>query len=137
MKKHKIHKYAYTDKSTEELQFNLAFYDSRLSLLKEEFEFFKHVLGSHIFDEKTPNLFEAVELNKRQIDEFMAVATTLVHDVQKQYNEVQLKIECDEISCDDYFLRTYHETELEVVTFLTQTAQFKSELMEYLQGLIK
>ncbi|WP_299396917.1 hypothetical protein [uncultured Gelidibacter sp.] len=137
MKKHKIHKYAYTDKSTEELQFNLAFYDSRLSLLAEEFDFFKHVLSSHIFDAKTPNLFEELELWKQQIDEFMTVATKLTQEVQKQYNEVQLKVECDEVSCDDYFLRAYHDTELEVVTFLTQTAQFKSEMMEYLQGLIK
>ncbi|MBJ7882061.1 hypothetical protein [Gelidibacter salicanalis] len=136
MKKYEIHKYAYTDKTSEELQFNLAFYESRLVLLQEELEFFKHVLGSTIFNPKTPNLFENIELFKAQIDQHMKLTSKLTTTVEKQYKEVQLKVECDELSCDDYFLRNYHDTELELVSFLTQTAQFKSEMMEYLKGII-
>lgn len=136
MKTYEIHKYAYTDKTSEELQFNLAFYESRLILLQEEWEFFKHVLGSTIFNPKTPNLFEKIELFKAEIDQHMKLTSKLTTTVEKQYKEVQLKVECDELSCDDYFLRNYHDTELELVNFLNQTAKFKSEMMEYLKGLI-
>ncbi|TDU39464.1 hypothetical protein BXY82_1488 [Gelidibacter sediminis] len=136
MNTYEIHKYAYSDKNTEELQFNLAFYKSRLELLMQDLEFFKHLLSSHIFDSKTPNLFETIEKFKTQIDQHTKVMLTLTTEVEKQFKEVQLKVECDELSCDNYFLKQYHDTELEVVKFLSQAGQLKSEMMEYTKGLI-
>ena len=137
MKKFEIHKYAYSDKNTEELQFNLAFYNSRLVLLMEELDFFRHLLSSNIFDPKTPNLFEEIELFKKRIDAHVKQTATLTTEVEKQYKEVQLKVECDELSCDNYFLKQYHDTELELVTFLNDTSELKSDMMEYTKGLIR
>ncbi|OBX27224.1 hypothetical protein LX77_02741 [Gelidibacter algens] len=126
----------YRDKSIEELRFNLSFYKSRLTLLTKELEFFKQLLDSNSFDPKTLNLFEKVTLFKKQIDINLKKTSKLAIVIERQHNEVQLKIECDELSCDDYFVRKNNEIELDVVNFLTQTAKLKSEIMEYLEGLI-
>lgn len=124
------------DKSIEELQFSLSFYKSRLDLLKKELDFFRHVLDSNIFHPKTPNLFERIAHFKKEIDINLKTTAQLSSEIERQYNDVQLKLECDELSCDAYFVSRNDEIELNVVNFLTQTAQLKSDMMEYLKGLI-
>lgn len=136
MKQFNSNENPYRDKSIEELRYNLTFYKSHLTLLTKELEFYKHLLDSNSFSPKTPNLFETVTDFKNQIDINLKTTSKLSSEIERQYNDVQQKIECDELSCDDYFVRKNNEIELDVVNFLTQTAQLKSELMEYLKGLI-
>ncbi len=136
MKQFNSNENPYRDKSIEELRYNLTFYKSHLTLLAKELEFYKHLLDSNSFSPKTPNLFEKVTDFKNQIDVNLKTTSKLSSEIERQYNDVQQKIECDELSCDDYFVTKNNEIELDVVNFLTQTAQLKSELMEYLKGLI-
>lgn len=136
MKQFNSNENPYRDKSIEELRYNLTFYKSHLTLLAKELEFYKHLLDSNSFSPKTPNLFETVTDFKNQIDVNLKTTSKLSSEIERQYNDVQQKIECDELSCDDYFVTKNNEIELDVVNFLTQTAQLKSELMEYLKGLI-
>lgn len=136
MEPYELHKEFYSDKSIDELQFNLTFYKSRLLLLEEELGFFKHLMNSKIYDARTPNLFETFELFKKRIDADIKLHSKFLIEIDKQYSEVELKLECDELSCDDYFIRQNYELELEVVNFLMQTAKLKSEMIEYLKALI-
>jgi|SRR5690554_939457 len=136
MEKHDISKEFYNDKSIDELRFNLTFYKSRLEILKEELEFFKHLMRAQIYDKKVPNLFETFEFFKKRMDAMIKLHSKLLNEIDRQYNEVQLKLECDELSCDDYFVRSNYELELDVVNFLMKTAKLKSEMIEYLKGII-
>ncbi len=136
MEKHDNYKEFYRDKTINELRFNLTFYKSRLELLNEEFKFFKHLLNSNIYNPMTPNLFERFQLFKKQIGEKMKYNSNLLDEIESQYNEVDLKLECDELSCDDYYVRRNYELQLDVVDFLEQTAKLKSEMMENLKGVI-
>lgn len=136
MEPYELIKEFYSDKTIDELQFNLKFFKSRLLLLDEELQFFKHMINSKIYDEKTTNLFETFELFKKRMDINIKLNSKLLKEIDRQFNEVELKIECDELSCDDYFIRQNYNLELDVVNFLLQTAKLKSEMMEYLKGLI-
>jgi hypothetical protein len=136
MEKYDIYKEFSSDKTIDELRFNLRFYKSRLELLNLEFDFFKHVLNANIYNSRTPNLFESLELFKKRIDEKMKFNSNLLLEIESQYTAVELKMECDELSCDDYFVRRNYELELDVVNFLTETAKLKSEMMEFLKSLI-
>ena len=136
MEKHDISKEFYNDKSIDELRFNLTFYKSRLEILKEELEFFKHLMRAQIYDKKVPHLLETFEFFKKRMDAMIKLHSKLLNEIDRQYNEVQLKLECDELSCDDYFVRSNYELELDVVNFLMKTAKLKSEMIEYLKGII-
>lgn len=131
-----LYKEFYSDKTIDELRFNLTFYKSQLESLKEELEFFKHLMNAHIYKQRVPNLFEIFELFKKQIDTKIKLQSKLLKEIERQYKEVQLKLECNEVSCDDYFDRNHYELELDLVNFLIKTAKLKSEIMEFLKSII-
>lgn len=136
MEKFDIYKEFYSDKTIDELRFSLKVYKSRLDLLNREFEFFRHLLNSKMCNPKTPNLIEKFDHFKQQMEHQMKLNQNLLDEIERQNNEVGLKLECDELSCDNYFVRENYNLELEVVNFLAQTDQLKSEMMAALQSLI-
>jgi hypothetical protein len=106
MKMEKFNNNPYRDKSIEELRYNLTFYKSHLTLLTKELEFFKHLLDSNSFDPKTPNLFETITDFNKQIDLNLKITSKLSSEIERQYNDVQHKIECDECF-DPYKTRVF------------------------------
>lgn len=129
-----IYKKFYSDKSIDELQFSLLFYKSRLELLSKEFEFFSHLMNSNIFNSTTPNLFKKFERFQKEIDNKKELIFKFLSEIGLQYNEVEFKLECDILSCDDYFLRRNYELELNVVDFLSKTSELQSEMMGFMKG---
>lgn len=137
MKKYDFNKEFSSDKTIYELQFNLTFYKSRLELLTMELDFFIFLMTSNIYDTRIPNVFETFENFKKTINKIQKTKERLLKSINQQYNDVMLKLECDELSCDDYFIRRNSELEVEVVNFLMETAELKSKMIEYIKGIIK
>ncbi|HLV38733.1 hypothetical protein, partial [Xanthomarina sp.] len=54
-----------------------------------------------------------------------------------QANQITQKIECDELACDNYFISTQNNLEKNIYDFSIQSALLKSEIYDYLKGVIK
>lgn len=135
MENYDNYKEFYSERTIDELKFNLIFYRSRLELLTKELDFFNHMMESNIYDPKTLNIHKTFESFKKRMVGIYETKERLFRDINQQYNDVALKIECDELSCDDYFIRRNYELELEVVNFLMKSDELTSEMMEYLQNI--
>lgn len=135
MENYDNYKEFYSERTIDELKFNLIFYRSRLELLTKELDFFNHMMESNIYDPKTLNIHKTFESFKKRMVGIYETKERLFRDINQQYNDVALKIECDELSCDDYFIRRNYELELEVVNFLMKSDELTSEMMEYLKNI--
>ncbi|MCF6294263.1 MAG: hypothetical protein L3J25_01075 [Flavobacteriaceae bacterium] len=124
------------DKSIEELQYNSHQWKDKLEFLKVEFAFLKFLLSSNIFEEGVINLFEKIELFKKDIDSANEKRSKLLDKTNSHIGQITKKIECVDIECDWYFIETHKNLEYKVEVFLEKSNNLKLQLFQYIQGVL-
>jgi len=137
MKTKNLYKSYNNDKTIEELQYNMLQYQKTLESFKTEYAFFKQLLRSSIFESNVINLFESLELFKKSIKNLETLTTNLITNISAQSTQITKKIECDDLVCDNYFIKSYDELEREIHNLLIKYPKLKSQMLPYLQSVLK
>ncbi|MCX7546709.1 hypothetical protein OS188_01945 [Xanthomarina sp. F1114] len=137
MQTHQEYKSFNTEKSIDELQYNMRCYVEDLRSLKEELGFMSFLVNSNIYKSNMMDLFENLERHKKSINQYNNKCELLIIEANLQANQITQKIECDELACDNYFIDAQNNLEKDIHDFIIQSGILKSEIFNYLQSVIK
>ena len=125
------------DKTVEELEYNMLQYKIRIEYLESEMNFFNFLIDANIFESRIMNLFETLTLFKKDIDFLNQTRKELLNEVIAHSAQLTTKIECDDLACDNYFIKAHDELEEKIIHFFSKAILLKSKIIEYLEGVIK
>ena len=117
--------------------YNMLQYKARLQGIKIEQEFFKFLVEASIFRPKIINLFERLEQYKSGIHQTGKKTINLLNEVDSHINKITNKIECDNLACDDFFIKIHEALEHNIFNFFVESEGSKVEIFQYLQSVIK
>lgn len=137
MKTHQAYKSFNTEKSIVELQYNMLGYVVRLKYLKEELEFLNFLVNASIYKANMMDLFENLEHFKKEIQRNLTKCDLLLIEANLKASQIVNKIECDELACDNYFIDAQNSLEQNIYEFNIENNLLKSEIANYLRGVIK
>lgn len=104
--------------------------------IETEIHFIAHLLGAKLYKENTPNLFERLQEFKQEIDTRTTEAKELKKELEFYEDELQGILECEDISCDVYYLENHNELKKRFQEFYTNFNTYKTGVFEYIQGLL-
>ena len=136
METENLYKSFNNDKTIEELQYHMLQYKTRLQNVKAEQEFYSVLINAPIFKPYVINLFERLEQFKMGIKKTEKVASDLLNEVSSHTNKISNKIECEDVACDSFFIKTHEVLERKIYDFLTKTTASKSQLFQYIQSVL-
>jgi len=131
-----VYKSFNSNKSIEELQYNVSREISKLENLNLELEFYLLLIEKPIFKNHVMNLFETLNNLKSELKIFNTHRINLLNDLQTHYNQIINKIECDDIACDNFFINEHDDIELKIFNFNNNLLDFKFKLLQYLHNVI-
>lgn len=125
------------EKSIEELQYNMLQHKAILEAFNTEYSFFQYLLKSTIYKNNVINLFETLEDYKNEITYLKKRTENLIIKVKVQASKITEKLECNDLACDNYFIKEHDDLEQEIHGFVIKYTNFKSNMFQYLQSVIK
>lgn len=123
-----------SNKSIEELQYNLSNHVSVLENLKFELQFYIALLEKPIFKSHILNLYENLINFKNELSEIDESRTMLLNKLVKEIIKISNKIECDDLACDSYFISEYDTLDQKIFNYYQVVSNFKIGLFEYTQS---
>ena len=124
------------DMSNEELMDIAHQWRVELEFLEHELLFLKNLLDSNIYEKNTMNLFENLQLFKGEIDNLNEERANLLDKVHTYHTQLSKKIECDDLSCDMFYMQLQEKMAFNITTFLDESKNLKLLLFEYIQSVI-
>ncbi|WP_299667803.1 hypothetical protein [uncultured Polaribacter sp.] len=125
-----------TDKTIEELKYNLINQREVLRNLIIEHEFYKKLLNAPIYKSQKRNLFEILEGFKVELKKTVANNQILLNEIGMQLFQIDKKVECDDLLCDNFFIKEIDDLEFRIHHFHLENSALKSRMFEYLQHVI-
>lgn len=132
----KTYKSFNSNKSIEELQYNISIDISKGENLKGDLEFYKFLIEKPIFKPHEMNLYEKLTGFKKEIKNINEKRTSLLNDLYSHSNKIRNKIECEDLACDNFFISEQDDIELETFNFYNTLSEFKFKFFQYLQSVI-
>lgn len=123
-----------SNKSIEELQYNILKNIMRLENLKLELEFYLTLIDKPIFKNNMMNLYERLANFKSEMKDIDKNRVALLNDSYKHNNHISNKIECDDVACDNFFIKQQDAIELKTFNFHKTISDFKFRLFQYLES---
>lgn len=103
---------------------------------ENEIQFINRLLNSNAFKETTPSLFEKLQHFKHEIK----TKTREVKNLKKEINEYEDKLkgilECQDISCDTYFLDNHKALKDRFEEFYINFNEYKTKVFNYTGGIL-
>ncbi|KGL62506.1 hypothetical protein [Polaribacter sp. Hel1_85] len=124
------------NKSIEELKYNMLQFKIRLEEEIYENKFYKTLLEASIYKSNTRNLFENIEKFKQEIDTIENEALELLKEINSHSNSITHKIECDDLSCDNFFIESHNALEEKSYKFFIKCSGLKIQLFEYIESVL-
>jgi predicted nucleic acid-binding Zn-ribbon protein len=124
------------DKSIDELRHDLLQHKIRLENLEKDLVFLQFLLTTNIFKPRIINLFEKLTHLKKDLDAKNKTCTQFLNRISSQINQVTKKIECEDLICDNFFIKEYNALELEIYSFIDEMTDFKTQIFQYVQSVI-
>ncbi|TGV04327.1 hypothetical protein [Flavivirga rizhaonensis] len=125
-----------SDKSIGELQYNILRDENSLENLKFELQFYKSLLSKPIFKPHVMNLYEKLTKLKNEINALNKNSISLLNELNSLAHQIRNKIECDDMTCDNFFVKKHDDIELKVFNLKTKIFNFKFRLFQYLESII-
>lgn len=123
-------------KTVEELTFNLLTYKIRIKSLINELNFMVFVMNTANYKSQVINLFEMLSVFKNSISDSLSAQKTLLSKIDKTSKTLFQKRECEDLTCDDYFIKDYDFLEEEILEYFNSTTNLKAEAIQYLESVI-
>ncbi len=124
------------EKSIDELQFNSSLWISELGFIDTEVSFIKHLIKSNLIKSTVPNLFENLQLFIKELDSIKDEKNNLMNDVHQYTNQLNGMVECDKLSCDNFYVIAYEKLAKELFNYLQVYKKLKTQIFEYLNGVL-
>lgn len=124
------------DMSLDELQYNSSLWMSELEFINFEVSFIKHLIKSYPIKSKIPNLFEHLQLFIQELDTINKENNTITNNIQQHTNLLSGMIECDSLSCDNFYVVAHEKLAEEVFNYLQTYKKLKIQIYEYLTGIM-
>lgn len=125
------------DKGIDELLFNINQYEIKLKILKNELQFLKFLIEANIFKPEVINLFETLNIYDKKINISIIEIEELLSEIITHKNIILNKIECDNLECDAFFIKTQDNIEFKIYHFIANTNDLKLQVFQYLKSTIK
>lgn len=124
-------------KTVEELKYTMSQYKTRLEEFKVESEFLQLLLSLSIYKPNVLNLFETIEQIKWQLRNHKKETLKLMDKIDSQTKQIDQKIECEDLVCDNFFIEAYNHLEQTLNNHFSELRSFKIKMFEYLACVIK
>jgi len=124
------------NKAIEELQYNLLQKRETLRNLIAEHQFYTFLLNAPIYKSLALNLFETLEGFKSEIEKVDQKTKMLLNEIGMQLYQIDKKIECQDLVCDNFFIKEIDNLEYKTSIFLIDIIDLKSRIFQYLQHVI-
>ncbi|AXT62322.1 hypothetical protein D1816_18790 [Aquimarina sp. AD10] len=110
---------------------------SNLEFIESEVKFINQLLNSYVFEPTTPNLFERLQEYKITMKTLEKDISKLHQEIRKHENELGGMLECDTISCDNYYYKDHLILQQDFDEFYQRFKKLKSEVFNYAGGILK
>ncbi len=137
MKTEDIYKTFEHDKSSDELLYNTSLWEADLSFVKTETLFIQNIIKHFPFKSKVPNLYEQLQLFMQELTIAKTDSSNLIDKIYMHNNELHGISECEDISCDNYYMVEYEKLAKDVFKFLNYYKHLKLNIYQYINGIIK
>jgi hypothetical protein len=125
-----------TDKTIEELKYNLLQQRETFRNLIIEEEFYKKLLNAPIYKSHKLNLFETLEGFKNELKNNAETNKLLLNEIGMQLFQIDKKLECNDLVCDNFFIKEIDDLELKIHDFLSEITALKFRMVEYFKDVI-
>lgn len=123
-------------KSIEELKYNMLQFKTKIEEELIEYKFYENLIEASIYKTNAINLFENLELFKKEINATENEASDLLIEINLHSNSISNKIECDDLFCDNFFIKRHDELEEKTHNFFIKCTKFKIQFFQYLESVI-
>ncbi|WP_299535917.1 hypothetical protein [Ulvibacterium sp.] len=121
----------------EELHRSSQEWKSMLQFIKDEMIFMNRLLNSYVFEPDTPNLFERLQDYLNRLKESKLKKSVIERNILNHENHLGGILECKDVVCDEEYYRKHRELETEVMKFVNEFQDLKSEIFNYAGGILK
>ena len=104
--------------------------------IEMETHFIDQLLGAKLYKENTPNLFERLLEFKKEIDSRTTETKKLKKILELYEDELQGILECQDISCDIYYLENHTELKKRFQEFYINFQTYKTRVFNYIEGVL-
>jgi hypothetical protein len=126
-----------SNKAIDELLYNTSQFKQKLMKLDEELRFCKFLIEARIFKPRVMNLFETLMIFDKKIDLHTIRIENLLLELKSHSIKITNKIECNDLECDMFFIKTQDKLERKSHNFITDVENLKSQIFQYLKSTIK
>lgn len=119
------------EKSVEELQRDTLFWDKLLQTSTEEIQFLMQLISSDVFESVIPNLFEKLKEYSDTLEDIKSNKMELHMDIKNHKNDLNGMLECEDISCDAFYLDRHQKLADRVQEHLMKFQDLKLEIFKF------
>jgi predicted nuclease with TOPRIM domain len=102
-----------------------------LGYMENEIGFIERLLNYNRFQEKTPNLFERLQQFKQEMSIIITEIKTLKKEINEYEDRLRGILECEDISCDTYYLENHKDLKNRFEKFFEAFNTFKTSVFNY------
>ena len=122
------------NKSIEEMQYTIISETTIIENLKFELQFYKALLSKPIFKPHVMNLYERLVTFKNEINTINEYGVSLLSELSSHANQIRNKIECDNLACDNFFIKKQDTIEHKIFNFKAEIFNLKFRLFQYIES---
>ena len=120
-----VYKSFNSNKTIEELQYNILKDITQFENLKLELEFYKYLIEKPVFKTHIMNLYERLVSFKNEIKMINETLIDLLNEIYAHAKHIENKIECEDLTCDNFFIKEHDDIELKIFNFHITISDFK------------
>ena len=125
------------EKNVEDLMADTSLWDKSLYEYTEEITFFKTLVTSDVFENKTPNLYEKLQEYYTRITELKEEKMDLQEAIHNHKNDLDGMMECEDISCETFYHSQHHNLMKRIDLHLSRFRDLKLNLIRFTTPLLK
>ncbi|PWL37661.1 hypothetical protein DKG77_15290 [Flagellimonas aquimarina] len=125
------------EKKMEELHWELQKWKSQIQFIQDEMLFIEGLLKSYVFEPRTPNLFERLEIFKQKFTESKKEKKNLKRLIAIHENNIGGILECTSAKCDLAYYKKHMNLDSMVSKHFDEYLKLKAEVYNYAGAVLK
>lgn len=125
------------EKEVQELYQELQKWKSYIHFIDDEMQFIDRLLNSYVFEPRTPNLFERLELFKQKFAQSKNEKRKIKRLIAQHEGKMAGILECTTTSCDSSYRQKHKDFLKKVSEYVEHYLMLKSEIYTYAGSVLK